>query len=178
MPRFAASTPSTTASRAAGAQPAPLDCDGLLSADEATVLLGLPIDGVVVRSVWGTPAPAVGRVERLRCTYSAIVSSWPVRGEVLDVTFGRFVDGDAARAQSDRNSIDIAGDASVPVALGAASARVARLPGTTRLSVSYREFTLDLALPDRAAGSRTPETVLVDLALRVLARIAPPGTSP
>jgi hypothetical protein len=172
VPEFPPPAPAVTASRAAG--PTILDCDGLLSADEATVLLGLPIDGVAVTSIQGVPAPAVGRVERLGCTYSAIVPSWPVRGEVLAVTVGRFADADAARAQSDRNSVDVAGNASVPVALGTATARIAPLAGTTQLLVAYRQFTLDLTLPDSAAGRRGPEAVLVDLARRILARLSAP----
>ena len=72
VPTFPA-VPTAAASGGAGAADQgrlPDDCARLLAGNDLGALFGLPLDSVTVRTTIGTPAPAVGRTERLGCSYT------------------------------------------------------------------------------------------------------------
>ena len=128
------------------------------------------MDGVAGTTVRGIAVPDIGRLDRSTCRYSAIDPAWPVTGEVLVLTVARYADPVAATAQSDRNAAAAGGTR--PVDMGDASAETATTPGHTELFAAYDEHTVDLAVLDRAVRDRAPVDVLLDLARRVLARLA------
>ena len=146
-------------------------CEDLLPVEEVQAVLGLPVDGVAVRSVDGVPAPSVGHLARVTCRYAVVDPAWPVHGEVLVVVAAQFVDDAAARAQSARNVADLAGTSpSAPVPMGAAAAVQVGGAGGHDLLVAYGRGTVDLTLAGGAGLPGPPADVLTDLARRVLAR--------
>ncbi len=149
-----------------------LSCAQLLSQDEAVAVLGLPLDGLAIADVRGLPAPQVGRTARETCTYTAVNPAWPVKGVVLVVTVGWFVDPPSARAQHDRNIVDAAGGvAAVPERLGAATAAVVVRPDRTVLLSVYRRISVDAEITNAVGGSRGPRAALDDIVRRVLVRL-------
>ena len=60
----------------------PDDCTRLLGGNDLGALFGLPLDSVAVRTTIGTPAPAVGRTERLTCSYARTSGA---KSDLLDV---------------------------------------------------------------------------------------------
>jgi hypothetical protein len=152
----------------------PADCEQIVGHDELPGLFGLPVDSVSVRTVQGVPAPSVGRVERVDCTYTVTDPTAPLRGVVLRMTLGAYSDVASARAQHDRNVADQRAGASAVEKpdLGEAAATVVEHGPETVLLTSYEEVTVDLELPGRSAPL-SPRDLLTDLARRVLARLAP-----
>lgn len=168
VPVFPAAAAPVAAAGDRGTAPAGPTCADLLPVEEVQAVLGLPVDGVAVRSVDGVPAPSVGRLARVTCRYAVVDPAWPVHGEVLVVVAARFVDDAAARAQSARNVADLAGPApSSPVPMGAAAAVQV---GGADLLVAHGRGTVDLTLAAGAGLPGPPGEVLTDLARRVLAR--------
>ena len=165
-------TPTSAPAEAAAGDDLPVDCGPLLGPDEVSALFGLPVDSVVVRTVLGAPSPSVGRLERLTCTYA--VSGGTPQGVVLRMTVGAYRDATAAHDQHERNVADERAGASAPVQpeLGSAAATVLQRDAGTILLTSSDVVTLDLDLPPRPAPL-PPTDLLLDLARRVLARLAP-----
>ncbi len=171
VPTFASTTPSSTAAPAVVAHD--LSCAELLPQSEAVAVLGLPLDGLTVSEVSDVPAPQVGRTARRTCTYTAVDPAWPVKGVVLTITIGWFVDTASARAQHDRNVADAAGGAAaVPERLGAATAAVVARPDRTVLLSVYQRISVDAVLANTVGGRRGPRAALDDVARRVLVRLA------
>ena len=150
----------------------PADCAPLLGPDEVSALFGLPVDSVVVRTVLGTPSPSVGRLERMTCTYA--VSGGAPQGVVLRMIVGAYADVAAAHDQHERNVADERAGASSPgqPELGSAAATVLQRDGETLLLTASGAVTLDLDLPSKPAPL-PPTDLLLDLARRMLARLAP-----
>lgn len=155
----------------------PTDCERILTASDLGALLGLPLDSVVSRSTIGQPAPAVGRTERVACSYSATgsVGDRPRGAALLDVNSATYVDAAAAAAQWQVN-LDVEDGAVSDVALGAARAALVERPGETVLMVAHDAATITLVLPDEVrVGDVAARDTLVDLALRVLPPVAGAG---
>jgi hypothetical protein len=153
----------------------PPDCAELVGDDELSALFGLPADSVTVRTVTGAPSPSVGRLERLSCTYtmSGPVGPYP-QGVVLRMTAGAYADAGAAHDQHERNMADegAGGSDEARPELGMAAAGLVQHDADSVLLTSLDRFTLDLDLPPRQ-GPLPHADLLVDLARRVLARLAP-----
>ncbi len=152
----------------------PADCAELLGHDELSALLGLPVDSVAVRTVLGVPSPSVGRLERMTCTYTVSPSAPPPQGVVLEMVVGAFRDAGAARDQHERNvAVQTGGEpGTVRPELGSATAALVRRGADDVLLTSSDAVTLDLSLAQRPAPLPAAD-LLVDLARRVLARLAP-----
>ena len=147
-------------------------CETLLPQAEAVAVLGLPLDGLAISDVRDLPAPRVGRTARETCTYTAVSPVWPVKGVVLVVMVGSFVDPTSARAQHDRNVVNAAGGAAaVPERLGTATAAVVARPDRTVLLSVYRRINVDAELANAVGGARGPRAALDDIVRRVLARL-------
>jgi len=177
VPTFAPSAPTSTSAPPASETGSllPADCAQLLGQDELSALFGLPMDTVMVQMVQGTPSPSVGRLERMTCTYTAAgVAAPPPRGVVLRMTVGAYRDTAAAHSQHERNVADEQPGSSSPVrpALGTASATLLHRDAENLLLTASDAVTLDLDLPPRPAPL-PPTDLLLDLARRVLARLAP-----
>jgi hypothetical protein len=184
VPTFPAASATPTIVAAAG--PAlvghlPADCEQMVGRDELPMLFGLPVDSVAVQTVQGVPAPSVGRLERLDCTYTVADPGTPQQGVVLQMTVGLFADAAAARDQHGRNVADegVGGSTSDQSGLGAAVASAVQRGSETVLLTCYDAVTVDLHLPGRPAPL-PPRDLLTDLARRVLARVAPqpPAAAP
>lgn len=149
----------------------PADCTQILEPGELSALFGLPVESVVVRTIQGTPSPSVGRLERMTCTYTVPGAA---QGVVLRMTVGTYRDTAAARDQHERNVADqrAGTSGSGEPALGTAAATVLERDAGTLLLTASDAMTLDLDLPPRS-GPLPSADLLVDLARRVLARLAP-----
>jgi hypothetical protein len=153
----------------------PADCQDLVGHDELSALFGLPMDSVAARAVMGAPAPSVGRLERLSCTYTVSGSAAPPQqGVILRMTVGAYRDAAAARDQHERNVADegAGGSGSVQPELGAAAATLVQHEAESVLLTSFDTVTLDLDLAPQPTPM-PPADLLTDLARRVLARLAP-----
>ncbi|MBW0091302.1 hypothetical protein I4I73_14030 [Pseudonocardia sp. KRD-184] len=138
---------------------------------EVEAVLGLPLGEIVIREVHDVAAPSVGRLQRTSCTYAG---TGAVRGEVLELTAGRYTDAAAARAQRERNAVARSLGAERPVGLGAARGIELTSDGGPELLLDYGPQVLELRLPPAGAARPAAADVLTDLALRALARL--PGS--
>jgi hypothetical protein len=164
-----AAPPSTVQPAAASSD---VSCAKLLPQDEAVAVLGLPLDGLAVGDVRGVPATAVGRTARETCTYTVVNPVWPVKGVVLVVTVGWFVDPASARAQHERNVADVAGGGAVaPEHVGAATAAVVVRRDRTLLLSVFRRINVDVEIANAVARPLTSRAALDDVVRRVLARL-------
>jgi hypothetical protein len=189
VPTFPAAAPTTTSAPGRvveGGNRLPGDCQDLVGSDELVALFGLPVGSVAAQTVVGAPAPSVGRLERLSCTYTVSGFAAPRQGVVLRMTVGAYRDSAAAREQHERNVVDEGVGASNPERpeLGGAAAALVRRGGESVLLTSFDTVTLDLDLVPQPTPV-PPTDLLVDLARRVLARMVPSqpheqadGTSP
>lgn len=151
----------------------PTECGEYLSVADLGALLGLPLDSVTVRTTIGVAEPSVGRTERVACRYSGIGEA---RGTLLDVNVARYVDAAAAAKQWRTNTGVESGDRT-DLAIGAAQAALFDRPSESVLMVTFDDDTLTFVLPEGARpGDRARGDVLVDLALRVLPAVGPPGS--
>ena len=180
VPTFPAAPPATTTAPVAATQATglPLDCEELIGHDELPALFGLPEGSVTVGTVLGQPAPAVGRRQRVDCTYTAADPAGAQRSVALRVTVGLYQDGTAARDQHERNVADLEAGAagSLRPELGDVAATMVQRTGEDVLLTSYGALTLDLDLPHEP-HPLAPVDLLTDLARRILARLEP-TTSP
>lgn len=150
----------------------PTECGEFLAVADLGALLGLPLDSVTVRTTIGVAEPSVGRTERVACRYSGTGAA---RGTLLDVNVARYVDAAAAEKQWRTNSGVESGDRT-DLAIGAAQAALFDRPSESVLMVTFDDDTLTFVLPEGPRpGDRARGDVLVDLALRVLPTVGPPG---
>jgi hypothetical protein len=174
--------PVTTAPAAPGATDEgaiPDDCTEMLGLDDLGALLGLPLGSVTVGSLVGVPAPSVGRTERTDCAYAG-TGGGPARGRpLLALNAAAYTNPAAASTQWQLNTAQQDGP-HTDLPIGAASGVLVDQAGDTLLTVLYGSGTLTFTLPDRPLpGGATPQSVLVDLAQRILptiARTAPSAT--
>jgi hypothetical protein len=153
----------------------PDDCTRLLGGNDLGALFGLPLDSVAVRTTIGTPAPAVGRTERLTCSYSR---SSGAKDDLLDVNVSAYTDVDAATKQW-RTNAAVEDGPHRDVALGNARGVLVERPTDAVLLVANGAETLTFVLPQpvRTRDLSAADT-LVDLALRVLPAVAAGAAPP
>jgi hypothetical protein len=157
----------------------PDDCVRLLGGNDLGALFGLPLDSVSVRTTIGTPAPAVGRTERLSCSYTRTGAA---KGDLLDVNVSAYTDVDAATKQW-RTNAAVEDGPHRDVALGNAKGVLVERPTDAVLLVANGAETLTFVLPQpvRIRDLSAADT-LVDVALRVLPAVAagaaPPAAAP
>ena len=147
----------------------PDDCVRLLGGNDLGALFGLPVDSVSVRTTIGTPAPAVGRTERLSCSYTRTGAA---KGDLLDVNVSAYTDADAATKQW-RTNAAVEDGPHRDVALGDARGVLVERPTDAVLLVANGAETLTFVLPQpvRIRDLSAADT-LVDVALRVLPAVA------
>jgi hypothetical protein len=158
----------------------PTDCNQMLSKDELPNLLGLPLGSVDVHALRDVPAPSVGRLERVTCTYTSNGGAGaPNQGsQVLKLGASGYDSQQAALAQVAVNN-DVeqkSGVNGVNTPIGAATGTYFSDPDGPILVVSYRQVTLSLSLSRGALSADQSRSVLVDLAQRVLPVLVPPGS--
>lgn len=153
----------------------PDDCTRLLAGNDLGALFGLPLDSVSVRTTLGTPAPAVGRTERLTCSYARTGGT---KGDLLDVNVSAYTDAEAATKQWRTNAaVEDGPHRDVP--LGDARGVLVERPTDAVLLVANGAETLTFVLPQpvRIRDLSAADT-LVDLALRVLPLVAAGAAPP
>ncbi|MCD2193997.1 hypothetical protein LQ327_11485 [Actinomycetospora endophytica] len=185
------STPSIPTFPGPGAAPAtstpaprstlvPTDCNQIVSKDQLPNLLGLPIGSVDVRSLRDVPAPSVGRLERVTCTYSSTGGAGaPSQGsQVLKLIASGYNGPQAAQAQvAVNNQVEQrSGVNGVDTPIGAATGTYFTDPDGPILVVAYKQVTVSLTLGRGALSADQSRSVLVDLAQRVLPVLVPPGS--
>ncbi|GAY09513.1 hypothetical protein [Pseudonocardia sp. N23] len=183
VPTFPGSTTTAGAPGAKKDDGLPDDCTTLMAADDLGALFAQPVGTVVVRTIRGVPAPSVGRLERVACTYSRAGETGSAVAPIVDVNIGRYTDEAAARSQWKTNSdAERSGASATDITIGDAAAVVVSRPKETTMLVAYRLDTLTFILPTAQAGGRAPQDVLVDLARRLIptlvATMPPVSTAP
>jgi hypothetical protein len=176
VPTFpAASAPATTPPPTRDLGLGLPDCEQLVGQEELPALFGLPVGSVTVRTVVGVPAPSVGRLQRLDCTYAVTDPTAAPLGVVLRMTVGLYRDSAAARDQHERNVADeqVGASGSRQPSLGAVAATLVQRGGESILLTCHDALTVDFDLAPRAEPL-PPEALLTDLARRVLSRLVPP----
>jgi hypothetical protein len=177
VPTFPA-VPTAVAAGGAGAVDQgrlPDDCTRLLAGNDLGALFGLPLDSVAVRTTIGAPAPAVGRTERLTCSYARTGGT---KGDLLDVNVSAYTDAEAATKQWRTNAaVEDGPHRDVP--LGNARGVLVERPTDAVLLVANGAETLTFVLPQpvRIRDLSAADT-LVDLALRVLPSVAAGAAPP
>ena len=177
VPTFAAAPAAAGAAGAGGAVDQgrlPDDCTRLLAGNDLGALFGLPLDSVAVRTTLGAPAPAVGRTERLTCSYARTSGA---KGDLLDINISAYTDAEAATKQWRTNAaVEDGPHRDVP--LGDARGVLVERPTDAVLLVANGAETLTFVLPQpvRIRDLSAADT-LVDLALRVLPTVSA-GTAP
>ncbi|MBO0851780.1 MAG: hypothetical protein J2P20_20130 [Pseudonocardia sp.] len=154
----------------------PIDCADVLSKPvDAAALLAQPVGSLDARGIVGMPAPSVGMLERLTCTYHRVNQQDPV----LVLWMAAFSDAGAAADQRDRNIADQRGDtmASRDVPFGRARATLLTQPSQYLLMLAYDRYDITLTLPKGVVPDAQVEPVLVDLARRVWPDVAPPAAT-
>lgn len=158
----------------------PTDCNQILSKDELPNLLGLPLGSVDVRSLRDVPAPSVGRLERVTCTYTSNGGAGaPDRGsQVLKILASGYNAPQAAQSQvAVNNQVEQrSGVNGVDTPIGAATGTYFSDPDGPILVVAYRQVTVSLSLTRGALSADQSRSVLADLAQRVLPVLVPPGS--
>jgi hypothetical protein len=147
----------------------PDDCTRLLAGNDLGALFGLPLDSVSVRTTIGAPAPAVGRTERLTCSYARTSGA---KTDLLDVNVSAYTDVEAAAKQWRTNAaVEDGPHRDVP--LGDARGVLVERPTDAVLLVANGAETLTFVLPQpvRIRDLSAADT-LIDLALRVLPVVA------
>lgn len=158
----------------------PTDCNQMLSKDDLPNLLGLPIGSIDVRALRDVPAPSVGRLERVTCTYTSTGGAGaPQQGsQVLKLLASGYSTPEAAQAQVGVNNKveQSSGVTGVDTPIGAASGTFFSDPDGPILVVAYKRVTLSLSLNRGSLSSEQARSVLVDLAQRVLPVLVPAGS--
>ncbi len=158
----------------------PIDCNQILSKDELPNLLGLPLGSIDVHSLRDVPAPTVGRLERVTCTYSSTGGAGaPGQGsQVLKVLASAYDTPEDAQAQvAVNNKVEqSSGINGVDTPIGAAAGTFFSDPDGPILVVAYRRVTVSLALNRGSLSADQARSVLVDLAQRVLPVLVPAGS--
>lgn len=159
----------------------PTDCNQILSKDELPNLLGLPLGTVDVRSLRDVPAPSVGRLERVTCTYTSTggPGAAPQGSQVLKLLTSGYNSPDAALSQVAVNNQVLQGEGvtGVDTPIGAARGTFFSDPDGPILVVAYRQVTVSLTLTRGGNLSADQQrSLLVDLAQRVLPVLVPSGS--
>jgi hypothetical protein len=153
----------------------PDDCIRVLGGNDLGALFGLPVDSVAVHTTIGTPAPSVGRTERLGCSYTR---SGGAHDDLLDLNVGAYTDPESAAKQWRTNVAAEDGDRR-DVALGGAHGVLVERPQEAVLMIANGAETLTFVLPDRIRiRDLSAGDTLVDLALRVLPTVAGGAAAP
>jgi hypothetical protein len=176
VPTFPATAETATANGAPMDQGRlPDDCTRVLGGNDLGALFGLPLESVAVHTTIGTPAPSVGRTERLACEYTRVGGA---RDDLLDVNIGAYTDADAAARQWQTN-VAAEDGAHRDVALGGARGVLVERPQEAVLMVANGAETLSFVLPERIRiRDLSAGDTLVDLALRVLPTVSAAAASP
>jgi hypothetical protein len=182
--------PGFTGSARSSSAPAPIPRSTLLAAEcpedlpgpiSVAALLGQPVDSVGVRSVRGVPAPSVGLLERVSCTYQrnegagSSNSAGPAR-PVLVVTVAAFRDACSASQQRLRNlaAEQAPPSATSPVPVpGATETTLLDEPAASVLMMDAGRYTLAATLPHGLFPHSQEPSVLADLTGRLLTAILP-----
>jgi hypothetical protein len=158
----------------------PTDCNQMISKDDLPNLLGLPLGTVDVHALRDVPAPSVGRLERVTCTYTSTGGAGaPSQGsQVLKLGASGYTTPDAAQAQVDVNNQveQQSGVTGVPTPIGAASGTYFSDPDGPILVVIYKRVTMNLSLNRGSLSADQARSVLADLAQRVLPVLVPAGS--
>jgi hypothetical protein len=158
----------------------PIDCNQILSKDDLPNLLGLPLGSLDVRSLRDVPAPSVGRLERVTCTYTSNGGAGaPGPGtQVLKVLASGYSTPEAAQAQVVVNNKveQSSGVSGVDTPIGAAVGTFFSDPDGPILVVAYRRVTVSLSLNRDSLSADQARSVLVDLVQRVLPVLVPAGS--
>ena len=156
----------------------PTDCNQLLSKDDLPNLLGLPLGSIGVADLRDVPAPNIGRLERVTCTYSSTggPAAPPSGAQVLRIISSGYQTPQDAQAQAAANlqAEQSAGVQVVPTPLGAAQAGYFDDPDGPLLVVVYGRISTSLTLGRAPVGRDQARSVLVDLAQRILPVLVPP----
>jgi hypothetical protein len=158
----------------------PIDCNQILSKDDLPNLLGLPLGSLDVRSLRDVPAPSVGRLERVTCTYTSTGGAGaPSQGsQVLKMVASGYTTPEAAQSQVALNNQveQNSGVSGVDTPIGAASGTFFSDPDGPILVVAYRRVTASLSLNRGSLSADQARSVLVDLSQRVLPVLVPAGS--
>jgi hypothetical protein len=158
----------------------PTDCNQILSKDELPNLLGLPLGSIDVRSLRDVPAPSVGRLERVTCTYTSTGGAGaPGQGQqVLKMLASGYSTPEAAQAQvAVNNQVEqSSGITGVDTPIGAAAGTFFSDPDGPILVVTYRRVTVSASLNRGSLSADQARSVLVDLVQRVLPVLVPAGS--
>ena len=158
----------------------PTNCDQVLPSDQLPNLLGLPLGTVRVTALRDVPAPSVGRLERVTCNYTSLGGPGAPSANtlVLKMLASGYTTPQAASAQSqvNRDAQASSGIPAQPVPFGAAQAIYFPDPDGPVLVVVYGRVTASFTLtPNQPVPPDQAQPVLVDLALRALPVLVPPG---
>lgn len=158
----------------------PTDCGQILSKDDVPNLLGLPLGSVDVKSLRDVPAPSVGRLERVTCTYTSSggPGAAPAGSQVLKILASGYSTPQQATEQAGvTEQIEQRdGVSGVPTPIGAASGAYYSDPDGPLLVVAYRQVTVSLTLNRGSLSPDQARSLLVDLAQRVLPVLVPSGS--
>jgi len=171
LPTFAPNVPTSDPASAV-----PLDpCAALITPADVANVLGLDPGKTGVKSVRGVPAPAVGRTDKLDCTYTAD------KGRPLfTLRAATYATPDAARQQWQLNGGLEKGDKR-DVTVGPAAGVLYMRRDELLLSVVDGPRTLAVQVPDRTVPKgRARENLVTDFAQRALKvdPNAPPAPAP
>lgn len=151
----------------------PNDCAGVLTGVDISALLGQPIDSVQAKAVIGVSAPAVGRLEKVTCLYRRTAN----RGGGTDVELNlyAYTDEDAAfrHTSTNINAQRPESPASQDVVIGTARGALMTQRGQTALLVSSGRSALSMTMRTGVVPADQVNTVMLDLAQRVLPNLAP-----
>lgn len=158
----------------------PTDCNQILSKDELPNLLGLPLGSLDVRALRDVPAPSVGRLERVTCTYTSTGGAGAASqgSQVLKMIASGYATPENAQAQvAVNNQVEQrSGVNGVDTPIGAATGTFFSDPDGPILVVAYRRVTVSLSLNRGSLSADQARSVLVDLAQRVLPVLVPAGS--
>lgn len=158
----------------------PTDCNQILSKDDLPNLLGLPLGSLDVRSLRDVPAPSVGRLERVTCTYTSNGGAGaPSQGsQVLKLLASGYSTPEDAQAQvAVNNKVEqSSGISGVDTPIGAAAGTFFSDPDGPILVVTYRRVTVSASLNRGELSADQARSVLVDLVQRVLPVLVPAGS--
>jgi hypothetical protein len=143
---------------------APLDpCAALITPEDVAGVLGMDPGKVAVRTVRGQPAPAVGRTERLDCSYVGDKGDdlFDIRTATYDTTISAGQQWMLNLQHEDGDHRD--------VTVGPAEGLIFTRKGEQLLTVLNGNKTLALELPDKTAPQgRAKENLIIDFAQRAL----------
>jgi hypothetical protein len=151
----------------------PVDCGGLITAQDVDLALGKPLVGRV-RGVVGVPEPKINRLERVTCQYGLPETppGAPAPPPPLEISVSRYADAASATARvNDTIEAERArGAAPSTVPVGGVSATVLVGADKRLLVAASGAITLAVTLAPGIADDRVAD-VLADLGGRVLTAV-------